>query len=223
MKKIIYIFIILLVFAAPLHSQDKKDPQLTAVFDPGKYYTKFYTTVIHAMLDRGMQDEKNFGEKERAELVALIYREMPTEEFSKKFKDQYYKFLESVKASGHYKGKEEERAIGATDSVAMPIAMMICSGCIDIYLRKTLHPDFTKPFFDHAENWDEQTIIAWISDKVDGPELDSINFGNFELKSNDTVFHFISPPVTWNIMTGREGYAVIRENKLVYHIITTMN
>lgn len=180
-------------------------------FDPQKYYTEFYAAVVEAMISKGFEGDPAFDEKRRAEVITFVYETKSKQAFANEFQKVYERLLESATQSGHFKGKEVERAIGGTDNVAMPIAMMISSACIEVYRRKVLHPDFTAAYFANTTDSEEASLIAWIQRKASEEEAAAQDFGAFKREPNDEIYFFRSPDVTWNVLTGRSGYLVIRK------------
>ena len=118
----------------------------TADFNVKKFLGEFYAAVMDSMIEVGLSEHEKFDESVRHSFIDFAYEAHPEEEFVDKFSDLYHGFLESVHNSGHFEGKEEERAFASLENVAMPIAMMTISGSIDIYIRMNLEPDFTAPY-----------------------------------------------------------------------------
>lgn len=192
-------------------------------FDPQKYYSEFYAAVVEAMVSKAFEGDPAFDEIRRAEVIAYVYETKSKQAFADEFQKVYERLLESVRQSGHFKGKEVERAIDGADNVGMPIAIMMSSACIEVYRRKVLHPDFTAPYFANTTDSEQASLIAWIQRRASEEEAAAQDFGGFEREANDEIYIFRSPQVTWNVLTGRSGYLVIRKDKLVHHIVTTMN
>ena len=44
-----------------------------------------------------------------------------------------------------------------------------------------------------------------------------------KIQDGDEIWKFSSPPETWEHLRGRAGICIVRDNKIVAHIVTLMN
>lgn len=108
------------------------------------------------------------------------------------------------------------------------IAVMQTYQALDVYKRKHLAQDTeTQHLFDNTNNFEDEIIISWIYGQVGQDKLPKEPDGSVKTKQplslTDTVYHYNSPPFSWENLWGREGYAVFRNGKLIDNIVISMN
>ncbi|GAF88785.1 unnamed protein product [marine sediment metagenome] len=184
-----------------------------------------YDGVIETMAGKVFKGEKERSRKHKAALLAYIRKVQPFEEFEA---DMLRKFELLKKGRDNEKLRETEEyrsEFTVCANVSMAMAMMLGSNCIDVYMRKHVHPDkLTAGLFKLSDNYDDDVTISWIGSEVTiGDFNKAMKTEIFQFQKGDRIYSYNSQPFSWKQMFGRRGYAVFRDGKLIERFITMMN
>jgi hypothetical protein len=80
--------------------------------------------------------------------------------------------------------------------------------------------------FDIPKAWlHKQVSVTEVEDDIKNSELFVSRWNHLKagLQPGDEVWSFVSPADTWKHLTGRAGYVIVREGRLVDGMVTMMN
>jgi hypothetical protein len=74
----------------------------------------------------------------------------------------------------------------------------------------------------------EASIIASLKRRISPDDLEDRDWLRFkgQMKEGDEIWHYKSPPETWTVwfpLCGREGYALVRDDKVVDEILLAIS
>ncbi len=92
------------------------------------------------------------------------------------------------------------------------------SNAIDIYLRREVEPDFTLPFLEATEDFEESSRIAWIEIELSEHDFQELTSCFRRFPANERLFLFCSPAFSWENGFGRRGILVLRHDRIVADI-----
>lgn len=212
-KRNTFILILLLLSLVSLFCQEKY-PELPISYQ----YESVMNVILSGLLDDCTEDVKNELE---TKIKDHIFSIMPIEKFEE-FIIGDIEILRKGNTDERIREKKEYKdSYSRIESLSRSMAIMVVSNSIDIYLCKYINTtEITQKLFDKSENNDSDQIISWIKEEIyDRNVIDKNNI----LNENDVIYYYISPPFSWDFNFGREGYAVFRDDKLLYNQLIMMN
>jgi hypothetical protein len=70
---------------------------------------------------------------------------------------------------------------------------------------------------------EDEIPIAWLGKKITVEQAGLTNDEKAEMCPGDELWTFRSPPDSWQLLAGRAGIALVRDEKPIRTIITLMN
>lgn len=185
-----------------------------------------YDTVLEAILPQCFTSDPAAEKVHLQPLREFIAKTLPREKFIEQMTSQSRSTLERARTDLEFrKTKEFEDAFAVAINVAVPMAQIMIAGRFDVYRRKFAYPSpLTAPLFANTSDSEQEKMISNIVREV-SPE----NFAKEcvawkvtkQLEPGDRIFEFGSSSLSWELLAGRQGYLIVRDNKIV-DVITTM-
>lgn len=157
-------------------------------------------------------------------IIEFIYSIMSVNEFEDEMIKGYNQLADghtnkTVRLSDEYTAE-----LARCKSVSRDMALLTVSNAHDIYLKKVLRPDeLTFELFSKSTSNETDQIISWIVKPVTKDEFQTQTKSDYDAMENDRIYYFNSPPFSWKMMFGREGYAIFRDGMLIKKVITGMS
>lgn len=157
-------------------------------------------------------------------ILEFIYSTMSVNEFEDEMIKGYAQLADghtnkTVRSSDEYSAE-----LARCKSVSRNMAMLTVSNAHDIYLKKVLRPDeLTSELFSKSTSNKTDQIISWIGNPVTKDEFQTQTKSDYEPMNTDRIYYFNSPPFSWKMMFGRQGYAIFRDGVLFKTVITGMS
>lgn len=202
-------------------SQVKQEPGY-----PFSEIEKVYEAVLDGITKGYFKDFPDLDKAHTKAMRDFIAKEYPRSKFVELMvqPEARDKLQRAQKDAAYRDTKEFKDCFTVTISVSVSMAKMIIGGQIDIYVAKFVDKNETRLWLlTIATNEDEQQFASWVSTEV--PAADAIaQLGkDFKPTSGDRYFAFCSPAQTWEDLCGRQGFLIVRDNKIVHCEITMMN
>lgn len=157
-------------------------------------------------------------------IIEFIYSTMSVNEFEDEMIKGYSQLADGHTTKSLRPSDAYNAELARCKSVSRNMAMLIVSNAHDIYLRKVLKPDeLTSELFSKSTSNKTDQIISWIDKPVTENEFQTQTKSEFETMENDRIYYFNSPPFSWKMMFGREGYAIFRDGVLIKKVVTGMS
>jgi hypothetical protein len=187
-----------------------------------------YDTVLEAMLPKCFASDLAAEKVHLQPLRDFIAKTLPRKKFIEQMTSQSRSTLERARTDLEFrKTKEFEDAFAVAINVAVPMAQIMIAGRFDVYHRKFAYPDeLTKQLFPNATDTEQEEFISWITGEVT-PEDFAKDMAEWtakkQIEPGDRILSFATSNFYWELMAGRQGYLIVRDNKIVDVITTFMN
>ena len=187
-----------------------------------------YDTVLEAMLPQCFAGDLVAEKAHLQPLREFIAKTLPRDKFIEQMTSHSRSTLDRARTDLEYrKTKEFQDAFTVAINVAVPMARIMIAGRFDVYRRKFAYPDaLTTPLFPNAADSEQEEYISWVTGEVTPNDFakDSTDWmDKKQLLPGDRIFAFATSDFYWNLMAGRQGYLIVRDNKIVDVITTLMN
>lgn len=185
-----------------------------------------YDTVLEAMLPKCFAADPAAEKAHLQPLREFIAKTLPRDKFIEQMTTHSRATLERARTDLAFrKTKEFEDAFAVAINVAVPMAQIMIAGRFDVYRRKFAYPSpLTQPLFANTCDSDQEEMISNIVREV-SPEDFTKESAEWkvtkQIEPGDRIFMFDSSSLAWELMAGRQGYLIVRDNKIV-DVITTM-
>ncbi|MCH6259171.1 hypothetical protein MLD52_21620 [Puniceicoccaceae bacterium K14] len=184
-----------------------------------------YDAALSGMTDNYFKDFPELDREHTARLKEFIQESVPQGQFvSDMVRGENVDIFRKAKESKEYRDtKEFQDAFQITLSVSVSMARMMMGGVTDIYVAKYVDKDPIRiELFEIVEEDYQREFISWIYGEVSIEEARK-ELGDYEFIDGDRIYGFSSPPNSWENLCGREGFIVVRGDKIHDTIVTIMN
>ncbi len=97
-------------------------------------------------------------------------------------------------------------------------------GRLSVYQHRFITPtELQTRLFSHEDDYERQVFISAITGEVPVSEFLARNRREKGDLEGSKIYHFRTPEFTWEQLFGREGYLIVRDEKIVEVAITTLN
>ncbi|MEO0453678.1 MAG: hypothetical protein AAFY98_06020 [Verrucomicrobiota bacterium] len=166
--------------------------------------------------------EKQFAEEDitSREIQNFIFSRMSIADFEKEMitETDFLRRGHTDKKLRETEDYKEELEVARATTQNMAIMVVFCSHTV--YSRKIAEPDdLTSHLFVASKDSETDNFISWIEREAKLEEYT----GDVETQEGDKLYYYNSPGFAWEMLFGREGFLLVRDNKVIDNHLTTMN
>lgn len=184
-----------------------------------------YDTVFEAMTERYYREFPEWDEAHTEPMKQYIRETCPKEKFIRDMVlGDAVTIFEKAKGNPQYWDTQEfQDCFEVTVNVSVAMAQMVIGNARMVYDAKYVDENPVQVALFEMEGADEyMDFISWVYGEETRESAEE-ELGADAFQDGDVIYGFCSPPESWEMMWGRQGYLIVRDNKIVDAVITMMN